>query len=412
MIYTPANLDSENAIVNSVFSDNSIVPDICNDFDLFEDSNNKKLIKLFGYLYEQGENINIDLIMSFYKSRKLKISTKKLSELSEITINTKHHLQILKDLSLRRKIEKFHLFTADSLQEQNVKLLQERIDSAWSAIQTNHSSNELVESKEILPDTFNFINDLKSGKAKKGILTGYPKLDYLTYGFQLGNYIIIAARTSAGKTTFALNISSNQAIKFNIKVGFISLEMSITDLQMKLISNLSNIPLSRIKTGKISDHEMEIITKTHEQLYTDKMIFYRASDTSLFNIKSKIRQMARRGCQAVYIDYLTLVSLSDSNMSRPERVGIISQELKQLAEDLNITIVALSQLNRNAASGEPSLADIRQSGEIEEQADLILLIHRELGFSDTEIIIAKNRQGALGKIKMHFDLEVQRLTEV
>jgi replicative DNA helicase len=234
-------------------------------------------------------------------------------------------------------------------------------------------------------------------------MSGFYDLDNTLSGFQNGDLIVIAARTSIGKTAFALNIAEYISLN-NVKCVFFSCEMAPKQICKRLLSSLAKIPHRAMVTGNLGDGStFAKMEEAYDKLWSSQ--FY-ADFTPLIpfhELKSKCRIAVRNGCKIVFVDYLTLIKYGDNKMPRWERTGELVKELKTMAIQLNIPVIVLSQLNRQAEGQKPTLAELRQSGEIEEHSDIIIFLHRDRGESETEMIIAKHRNGGTGSFPLFFN---------
>lgn len=257
-----------------------------------------------------------------------------------------------------------------------------------------------------------------------GLATGYYELDKLTSGWQNSDLIIVAARPAMGKTAFVLSMAKNMAVDYNTPLAIFSLEMSNVQLVNRLISNVCEIEGEKIKSGQLSSTEWDQIMTRIKLLFTAPMYIDDSPSLSIFELRTKARRLVREHqIKLIIIDYLQLMNASGMKLgSREQEVSMISRSLKQLAKELNIPIIALSQLNRNLESRStgnegkrPQLSDLRESGAIEQDADMVCFIHRPEYYlrSDTdsegrdirglaEFQVAKHRSGAVGDIKLRF----------
>ncbi len=271
----------------------------------------------------------------------------------------------------------------------------------------------------------------KASKRKdgmSGLQTGFTDLDKMTSGWQNSDLVIIAARPAMGKTAFVLSMAKNMALNYNIPVALFSLEMSNVQLVNRLIVNTCEIPADKIKSGQLAPHEWEQLNAKVRDLYEAPIYIDDTPSLSVFELRTKARRLVREhGIKIIIIDYLQLMNASGMNFgSRQEEVSTISRSLKGLAKELDIPIIALSQLNRGVESrtGEegkrPQLSDLRESGAIEQDADMVCFIHRPEYYKITEdgkgnslvglaeIIIAKHRNGAVGDVRLRFRGEFAR----
>ena len=255
-----------------------------------------------------------------------------------------------------------------------------------------------------------------------GLESGFTKLDKMTSGWQNSDLIIIAARPAMGKTAFVLSMAKNIAVNFRNPVALFSLEMSNVQLVNRLISNVCEIPSEKIKSGQLADYEWQQLDYKLRDLLDAPLYVDDTPSLSVFELRTKARRLVREhGVRVIIIDYLQLMNASGMSFgSRQEEVSTISRSLKGLAKELNIPIIALSQLNRGVENREgeegkrPQLSDLRESGAIERDADMVCFIHRPEYYkiytsadgSDlrgmAEIIIAKHRNGAVGDVRLRF----------
>ena len=255
-----------------------------------------------------------------------------------------------------------------------------------------------------------------------GLESGFTKLDNMTSGWQNSDLIIIAARPAMGKTAFVLSMAKNIAVNYHNPVALFSLEMSNVQLVNRLISNVCEIPSEKIKSGKLSDLDWQQLDYRLRDLLDAPLYVDDTPSLSVFELRTKARRLVREhGVKMIIIDYLQLMNASGMSFgSRQEEVSTISRSLKGLAKELNIPIVALSQLNRGVESREgedgkrPQLSDLRESGAIEQDADMVCFIHRPEYYKiytsssgedmrgKAEIIIAKHRNGAVGDVTLRF----------
>ncbi len=265
-----------------------------------------------------------------------------------------------------------------------------------------------------------------------GLETGFHELDTLTSGWQNSDLIIIAARPAMGKTAFVLSMAKNMAVNFNTPVALFSLEMSNVQLVNRLIVNVCEIPGEKIKSGRLESYEWEQLDFKIKELYDAPIYVDDTPSLSVFELRTKARRLVREhGIKCIIIDYLQLMNASGMNFgSREQEVSTISRSLKGLAKELNIPIIALSQLNRGVEARQgvegkrPQLADLRESGAIEQDADMVCFIHRPEYYKITEdergnsliglaeIIIAKHRNGAVGDVRLRFKSEFAKFMNV
>lgn len=352
-----------------------------------------------------------------------------ISELTRNVVSAAHietHARIVAQKFLARQLIKFcseiagkaydaSYDVADLLQEAEANLFRISQDNLKKDFtQIDPVISQAVEQIELA-------SQRESGLS--GLPTGFTKLDKLTSGWQNSDLIIIAARPAMGKTAFVLSMAKNMAVDYNTPVAFFSLEMSNVQLVNRLISNVCEIEGDKIKSGKLTDMEWEQINTRIRKLYSAPLYVDDTASLSIFELRTKARRLVREhGVKIIIIDYLQLMNATGMKFgSREQEVSTISRSLKQLAKELNIPIIALSQLSRkvedrkDSNSKRPQLSDLRESGAIEQDADIVCFIHRPEYYSHSaedgeskpikgkaEFIVAKHRSGAVDDVEMRF----------
>jgi replicative DNA helicase len=269
--------------------------------------------------------------------------------------------------------------------------------------------------KEILPETWETIIKMQENKGElRGVPTGFRDLDKLLSGFQKSDLIILAARPSVGKTSIALNMAKHAAIAHNVPVGIFSLEMSAGSLVDRLLSSEANVDSWKMKTGQgLTEEDMEKLTEASSRLSSAPIYIDDQAGNNILKMRSTARRLkAEFGLGLIVVDYLQLMSTNKNYDSMVNQITEISRSLKMLARELDVPVIALSQLSRAVESrgGEPRLSDLRDSGSIEQDADLVMFIHSDDAFKPRDertnikkIIVAKHRNGATGEVELFFD---------
>ena len=258
------------------------------------------------------------------------------------------------------------------------------------------------------------------GATLRGVPSGYTELDRITQGWQKSDLIILAARPSMGKTAFALNLARNAAVDFNKPIAFFSLEMSSVQLVTRLISTETSLTADKLRTGNLAEYEWQQLNTMVSPLVNAKIFIDDTAQLSIFDLRAKCRRLKQQhDIQMIFIDYLQLMTAKgDKGGTREQEISTISRSLKSLAKELNVPVLALSQLSRSVetrpGSKKPILSDLRESGAIEQDADMVLFIYRPeyYGLSEDEngdsakgkavISIAKHRNGKLGDVTLKF----------
>jgi replicative DNA helicase len=268
--------------------------------------------------------------------------------------------------------------------------------------------------KSILPDVVNRIDELYNSKGMlTGIPTGFKQLDEMTSGLQPGDLIIIAGRPSMGKSTLAVNIAENAALGSNKSAAIFSMEMSAESLTLRMISSLGRINQSNLRSGRLQEEDWPRIDSAMTQLSSAKIFIDETPGLTPTEIRARARRLKReRGLDLIVVDYLQLMQVAGTKENRATEISEISRSLKALAKELKVPVIALSQLNRGVeqrVEKKPVMSDLRESGAIEQDADVILLIYREEVYDKNttrrgiaDIIIAKQRNGPTGDLQLTF----------
>jgi len=328
--------------------------------------------------------------------------------------NASYYAQTIRSLSRRRKVIDF----ASDLHEKAFDISQDIqgvIDHGEQTLSDLNSEGgagaDYKDLKDVLSAVTNNLRPLKKGESE-GIASGIELLDDLTGGFRKQELTIIGARPSVGKTAFALTMALNMAVK-DVRVGFFSLEMTATSLGQRLISQLSDVDFALIRKRLINTGSMmDAIMKAAGTLYEKQLYIQDTPNMKLMDLRAQARRMKlKNDVQIIFIDYIGLIEYEDQSLERFNQVSQISRSLKQLARELDIPIVCLCQVNRQAEGMEPKLSDLRDSGSIEQDADQVILLHRDKikennedrnAIQETKLIMAKNRNGETGKFTMGF----------
>jgi replicative DNA helicase len=253
----------------------------------------------------------------------------------------------------------------------------------------------------------------KGDIALTGVPSGFRDLDDMLGGFQRGNLIVVAARPAVGKSALVCNIAENVAAKQELPVAFFSLEMSETELAHRFIASRSRISNDKLRMGKVSDRDWPRVLRACNELESAPLWLDDSSDLSLLELRAKARRLAANqgGLSMVIVDYMQLMRPEDPRINRVEQVSQISRGLKILAGELNVPVIALSQLSRapeQRPDKRPMLSDLRESGQIEADSDVVMFIYRDAIYNDdadpseAEFIVAKHRNGRIGKIDAVF----------
>lgn len=427
----PHNVEAEQAVLGGILMNNEAinqVMDLLSPDDFYREANTA-LFEGMLELYNNGEPIDIITLSQFLTQKKLLervggtdcLAT--LVDAVSTSAGIAYHAEIVKGLSIRRKlITQCSAISESCFQDQaETEDLLDMAEQSIFDIAEEQVREGFQSLNEVITSSF---KQLESASQFEGYVTGVPTgfddLDRLTTGLQPSDLIIIAGRPSMGKTALALNIGYNAASKTKKGVAIFSLEMSKSQLGIRLLGFDSGINATKLRTGFIRDHEWGLLTESANRLSELPIFIDDSSAISVLEMKAKCRRLKKKhDLVLVIVDYLQLIQGRRSAESRQLEISEISRALKALAKDLNVPVVALSQLNRKVEdrpNKKPQLADLRESGAIEQDADVIAFIYRdEVYHPDStenrnvaDINVAKQRNGPTGYLKLTFQKELTR----
>jgi len=328
-----------------------------------------------------------------------------------------HYGQIVKDqYTKRRLIEMSSRMVEKAFDEKgDVKKLLDQAEIDIFSLSQEHLHRDFIELKEVLAESFERLEEfIKKGSHFRGVPTGYIDLDNKLSGMQNSNLIVLAARPGIGKTSLALNIALHVATKEKIPVGFFSLEMSKEELVDRLLVGQADIDAWRLKTGRLSDDDYKKLTEAMGELSEAPIYIDDTPGISILEMRTKARKLkVEKNIHFLVMDYLQLADSGKRFDSRVQEVSFVSQGLKNLARELKIPVLAISQLSRaveQRGSKRPQLADLRESGAIEQDADVVMFLYQEEESEDlldqtkrlVKLNIAKHRNGPTGDMELMF----------
>jgi replicative DNA helicase len=418
----PHNLEAEQAILGGILINNDAlnqVVDILSDEDFYREAHTLMFNGMLT-LYNRDDPVDLITLSQVLKEKGVleKIGgTDYLASLAEATSTSAgivYHSEIVKDLAMRRDL----INRCASISEicfQSANDTEEILDLAEQSIfqiAERRIDQNFYSIDEVVKKSFKRI-ETTSGRKITGISTGFTDFDESTSGLQPSDLIIIAGRPSMGKTALALNIAYNAALEEKVGVAIFSLEMSSLQLGIRLLGSDAMIDAWKLRRGALQDDDYLRLTDSANRISELPIYIDDSSGLSALEMKAKARRLKKKhNISLLIIDYLQLMQSKKAVESRQMEISDISRSLKALAKDLDIPIIALSQLNRKVEdrpNKKPLLADLRESGAIEQDADLIVFIYREEMYNKTEenkgkaeLIIAKHRNGPTGKIDLTF----------
>jgi replicative DNA helicase len=424
----PQNIDAEEIILGGILFDQNAMGKIIDVLppEAFYVQAHRQIYEAARGLFFQGNTIDLMTVTTWLNDRNLleKIGgTAKLANLVDRTVsavNIERYVPLVMDKYLRRllinagqEIIELGFDTTTDLD-----LILDGAEQKIFSLTQSRIQQGLISISDTLIDTFNEIEKLHQKIVLPGISSGFYDLDGYTSGFQRSDLIIIAGRPSMGKTSFALNIATNIAKQHKLTVAIFSLEMSRDQLAMRLLSSESKIESNKLRSGRITENEMEPLMKAIGTLSELPIYIDDTGNLTVMQMRSELRrlQAEKKGhVGLVLLDYLQLMQGS-SNDNRVQELSRITRSLKSLAREINVPIVALSQLSRAVEqrnNKRPMLSDLRESGAIEQDADLVLMLYRDEYYNPdsvdrgvAEIIIAKHRNGPTGQLKLLFKPEL------
>ncbi len=426
----PADINAEAAILSAMLIDSDVVSKGIEKIkeEFFYRNAHKQIYRTMQELF--NESIEIDPLTLINRLERNNLLEKVggipyINEIADFVVssaNFDYHLNIVTEQALLR-----HLILASTgiiescyTSTKPVKTIVDEAEQAIFAIAELPTHQGFVKFDQISTEVLGTIDQIASTKLPVvGISTGFHNLDRLTGGFRPGQFIIIAARPAMGKTSLALNIASHVAVNLNKRVAIFTMEMAADEVIMRMFSSASEVNMESMLKGYGMNEEKLIRIMQASEVLSSKHIYIDESGTNTpLDIRAKTRRLAAEvgGLDLILIDYLQLMTIPREKDNRQQEISEISRALKILAKDMKIPVVALSQLNRAAETREdkrPKLADLRESGAIEQDADLVMFIYRdEYYYPDktekpgiAEIIISKNRHGSTGNVDLGFDKE-------
>lgn len=423
-----ADNSSENSISNSPLPD---IIDLLRPSDFYE-PRHAKIFRAMLTLYESHRPIDLLTLRSELKNHKVLKEIGGESYLAELTnyvptsSHAKAYADIVQQAAIRRRLIKAGTTIAEQAFEDgaDINALIGQAEKDLFEVSDKTTKTDYSALEDLLVDAFDRIEELHKNKgALRGLKTGFRDLDGKTAGFQKGDLIIIGARPAMGKTTFAQNLAYNAATINNKGVLFFSMEMASREIVDRMISDVSGVDNWKIRTGNVSDEDFARIGDALGEMGETPIYIDDTSSMSILDLRNKARRAAHdHDIGMVVVDYLQLLQGSDRYAgNRVQEVTEISRGLKTLARELEIPVVALAQLSRSVTGREdprPVLSDLRESGSIEQDADLVMFLHRPDYYRQnqddfkptniTELILAKHRHGPVGKIELYFHPELLR----
>jgi replicative DNA helicase len=425
----PQNIEAERSVLGSLMLDKDAIIKVANlvrQGDFYKEKHNI-IYEAMIELYENREPIDVLSLSNRLEEKKQLEKIEGSSYLTELvntvpsSSNVTHYAKVVQKKSTLRKLisSANEILELGYREEEDVEKILDIAEQKLFSVSQKYIKQDFVPIKSILESAFNRIDELHKGDHKlRGVPTGFSDLDNILAGFQKSDLVILAARPSIGKTTLALDFARQIATREKIPIGIFSLEMSSDQLIDRMLAAQSGVDLWRLRTGKLktgdSDDDFQRIGEAMGTLSEAPIFIDDAGSANVMEMRTMARRLqSEHNVGLIIIDYLQLMEGRSGGDNRVNEISEISRALKQLARELNIPIIALSQLSRAVESRSPQipkLSDLRESGSIEQDADVVMFLYREdREKQDTpnknivEVHIAKHRNGPIGKMSLYFN---------
>ncbi|AIN94531.1 replicative DNA helicase [Treponema putidum] len=420
----PNNIEAEKAVLGAILID----PDVFTfvrpilDAGAFYSPQHQKIYNAIAELDTRSQKADILILTDYLRSTNELDSVGGAGYIASLTdevpssANFEFYAKMVLEAAIRRNLLKVsNKISADVFDDSisSRTVLEEAQKSIFDLTEAGNSATFKSLAEVIMP-TLEVLEKMHERKGEyTGVPSGFANLDNMTYGFQNSEFIIIGARPSVGKTALAMTMAAHIAIDEKIPTAFFSLEMSDMQLVQRLIASRSKINSNRIRSANLTARDFTKVSETCGALYEAPFYLVDMPNMKLLDLRAIARQLCSPpyNVRIIFIDYITLITGENASIQqRHEQIAEISRSLKSLARELNIPVVALSQLTRDAEGKKPGLADIRESGSLEQDADVVMFLHRERVETSedeakpipTELILAKQRNGPIGTVSLLF----------
>ncbi|MBP3448949.1 MAG: replicative DNA helicase [Spirochaetaceae bacterium] len=416
----PHNLDAEQATLGALLLDWDSISVVIQYLrpDGFYSLQNQKIFSAMLDLYNEGRQGDLISLKEKLKEKGDLEAAGGIAYVSELTdrvptsANVDYYAQIVKDQSIRRELIKSAAKIVSKAHDDTIEsrgVLEEAQKEIFN-LTDNTASHEFKTTQELVTQVINRIQTVYKNKTSlTGIESGFTDLDQMTAGFQPSEMIILGARPSIGKTAMALSMIQHIAIQKKIPSAFFSLEMSDVQVMQRLFVQESRISSEKLRTGFLSHNDFQALQDAAGKIYDSPLYIVDTPNMKLLDLRSVARRLkSQNDIKIIFIDYITLIGSENTQIPRHEQVAEISRSLKSLARELDIPIVVLSQVARSTEGKAPTLAELRESGSIEQDADVVMFLHRERSPENkgdtipTELIVAKQRNGPVGSVDITF----------
>ena len=430
----PHSMEAEQSVIGSMIMDREAIV-VASELISSEDFYNKQYGVLFETMCElndAGSPVDLVTLQNRLQSKDVPPEVSSLEFVRDIlsapliTANIKHYANIVAEKSTLRKLIRLNEEIANACYggKESLEYILEDTEKRVFQLVQKRTTDAYVPIRQVVMNAMDKIEAAAKNKGSvTGIPTGFLDLDYRTAGLQPSDLILIAARPSMGKTALMLNLARNVAFKKNLCMAVFSLEMSKEQLVNRMFSMESNVDSQKLRTGQLNDQEWEKLIESAGVIGKSSLIIDDTPGISIAELRSKCRKYKlEHGLSVIMIDYLQLMTGSGRTDSRQQEISDISRSLKSLARELSVPVIALSQLSRaveQRPDHRPMLSDLRDSGAIEQDADVVMFIYRDEYYNKdsekrgiTELIIAKQRNGPIGTVELAWIPEYQRFANL
>jgi replicative DNA helicase len=420
----PNNMEAEQSVIGAMLLDKNAISEaseILRGDDFYKEAH-KLIFESIMELYDKNEPVDLVTLVDNLRKKNILEAVGGITYISNLlesvptTANIRYYAKIVEDKSTLRKLIKSSSETIDKCYTgaEDVPSILDKTEKDIFDISQKAVTHDIEPMSRILEKGFDEIEKLYQNKgAITGVPSGFPELDIKTSGFQKGDMILIAARPSMGKSAFAMNIAQYAAIRNNNSVAVFSLEMSKEQLAYRMLCSEANIDMLKLRTGNLDDDDWVRLAQCAGPLASAKIFIDDTPAISITEVRSKCRRLKiEYGLDLIIIDYLQLMQGRGKTENRQQEVSEISRSIKALAKEMDTPVIAISQLSRAPEARtdhRPMLSDLRESGSIEQDADLVSFLYRDDYYNkDTdkkniaEVIIAKQRNGPTGTVELAF----------
>ncbi|MGE5639666.1 MAG: replicative DNA helicase [Clostridia bacterium] len=428
----PHSIEAEQSLLGALLLDNQAfdrVADVVGPDDFYRDDH-RRIWRHIAKLIEHSKPADVVTVSESIEGSEDKDKTGgpaylgALAQNTPSALNVRRYAELVREKAVQRRLAQVATGIAEDALSPSGKDVGQMLDEAESKIFQIAESGArrdqgLLEIKPVLARVFERIDHLyhrDNPSDVTGVPTGYTRIDQMTSGLQAGDLVIVAARPSMGKTALALNIAEHVAVDNGLPVAIFSMEMSATQLAMRMLGSIARVDQHKMRTGKLNDREWSELSDAMAKLHETPIYIDEGGALTALEVRARARRLKRQYSKLglIVIDYLQLMGSTTQGENRATEISEISRSLKAMAKELDVPVIALSQLNRavdQRPDRRPVMSDLRESGAIEQDADVIMFIYREVVYKPdlpeeqrglAEVIIGKQRNGPIGTVKLTF----------